>query len=871
MRGAALGFAALLLGACAELPAVTADTCGNNVVEGVEECDGTEGCGAADSGNACSFVCDASGAGCPAEGGYQCGADQRCRVPTETFAVGAVQTAGAYGTSAVDMDGDGALDLLGYDSRGLLIRWGDWEGVLGSSTRLSVPLQFQETTTLDVDFNGHRDVALPIASLGFGLFLGDGSRGMSPAAQSAIDLEFGPGSECVEVTMGSIRVDGSQTGEPQLLMTLAGTFMGFLQDDDSCNEDPDFDCLISATPGPLVDGRFISAPLGYGPLNGVVAAEQFSAAVVGQDTVSVWGEDVAPDNLRPQRIAMWTLDQPFAEDGHLDFADIDGDGCKDLVADTGTGGSLQVAYSQLFFTACAGLQATITTLPRPPGVVLGIGDINDDARADIIFTTTFTDTSGGIEGNAIFGFDPEGGGVFGPITALQETPTSAIVLDYNHDGWRDVVVTYDGVQTVDFFLNYDGVGFSRFPIEVGGVPRRPVVGDFDGDLLEDIVVSVVDPTDPLGNDRAVVVYGEASGRPLGAQYLGDFVSVARPVKVEGGVQATTDSVMLVSNKISETVEDCDHRLSVLIGDTSRQPVSPYIHLFSRDAGPPEPVFPIGVVDMSGAAGPRVLAMGLIAPEAATDPDVGISVLGFDGTNYVEEGTTDVLSGGNVAVFELLSSLWRTGDVDGDGDGDAMTLTYGKAVKTSIAGGDLSTALQDLPVELAGTSWFDLVDMDADGDLDVIGNGAGGEVPEGNEQPVAPASHFWLVENDGGTLDFSAPVVLAMPADLYCVAAEVIVSNPTGLPQVIASCYHDTAEASSAVLAIGTFDPAADAENVSAVRILTIDGELFALEVADFTGDGLEDIAVVGTVTTTILRQCRGDEVFFGTCTALDPL
>lgn len=868
MRAAALASAAVLLGACAELPAVTPDTCGNNVVEGLEECDGTEGCGAADSGNACFFVCDASGTGCPGEGGYQCGADQRCRVPTETFAVSAVQTAGAYGTSAVDMDGDGARDLLGYDSRGLLIRWGDREGVLGGSTRLSVPLQFQETTTLDVDFNGHRDVALPIASLGFGLFLGDGARGMSPAAQSAIDLEFGPGSECLEVTMGSIRVDGAQTGEPQLLMTLAGTVLGFLQDDESCTEDPDLDCLISATPGPLVDGRFISAPLGYGPLDGVVAAEQFSAAVVGQGTVSVWGEDVAPDNLRPQRVATWVLDQPFADDGHLSFADLDGDGCEDLVADTGTGGSLQVAYSQLSFTACAGLQPTITTLPRPPGPVLGIGDINGDGRDDIVFTTTFTDVEGGIEGNAIFGFDPEGGGVFGPIAALQEAPTSAIVLDYNHDGWRDIVVTYDGVQTVDFFLNYDGLGFSRFPIEVGGVPRVPVVGDFDGDLLEDIVVSVVDPTDPLGNDRAVVVYGEASGRPLGAQYLGDFVSVARPVKVEGGVQATTDSVMLVSNKISETVEDCDHRLSVLIGDTSRQPVSPYIHVFSREAGPPEPMFPIGVVDMSGAAGPRVLAMGLIAPDGGGGADVGISVLGFDGTSYTEDGTTDVLSGVDVAVYELLTSLWRTGDVDGDGDGDAMTLTYRKAVKTSISGGDLSTALQDLPVELTGTSWFDLVDMDADGDLDVIGNGTGGVEPVGNESPVAPASTFWMIENDAGTLDFGAPTVLAMPPGLYCVAAEAIISTSTGLPQVIASCYSDTG---GAVLAIGTFDPDADAENVSAVRTLTVDGELFALEVADFTGDGLEDIAVIGTVTTTILRQCRADEVFFGTCTGLDPL
>lgn len=867
MRGVAV--ATLLLGACAELPDVARDTCGNGVIEGVEECDGIAGCGAADDANACFFVCDGFGAGCPVEGGYQCGADQRCRIPTETFAVSAVQSAGAYGVSAVDMDGDGAADLLGYDSRGLLIRWGDWEGVLGGSTRLSLPLQFQETTTLDVDFNGHLDVALPIASLGFGLFLGDGARGMSPAAQSAIALDF---AQCSEITMGSMRVDGSQTGEPQLLMTIAGTFMGFLQDDVACEVDPDFDCLISPTPGPLVDGRFISAPLGYGPLSGVVAAEQFSAAVVGQDSVSVWGEDIDEAVLRPQRVAMWTLDQPFADDGHLSFADLDGDGCKDLVADTGSGGSLQVAYSQLFFTACAGLQSTITRLERPPGQFLGIGDLTNDGRAELIFTVGFVEPDGGIEGNAIFTFDPESQVVGGPIAALQEVPASAIVLDYNHDGWRDVVVTYAGVQTVDFFLNYDGAGFSRFPIEVGGVPRTPVIGDFDGDLLEDIVVSVVDPTDPLGNDRAVVVYGEASGRPLGAQYLGDFVSEARPVKVEGGVQANTDSIMLVSNKIAETVEDCDHRLSVLIGDTSRQPVSPYIHLFSRDGGPPEPILPIGVVDISGTSGPRVIAMGLIAPEgSATDPDVGISVLGFDGTNYTDEGTTTVLPGADVAVLDLLYSLWRTGDLDGDGDGDAMTMTGSKAVIMSFAGGDLTADPQDLPEALFGVSWFDLVDMDGDGDLDVIGNGTGGLAPIESEEPVAPASTFWMVENDGGALDFADPIILTMPAALYCVAAEVILSNDSGLPQVIAACYRATDETQDTVLAIGTFDPAADADEVSAVRVLPIDGDLFNLEVADFTGDGLDDIAVVGPSTTTFFRHCRADEVFFGTCTGLDLL
>jgi hypothetical protein len=860
--------AAVLLGGCAELPEVPRDTCGNLVVEGVEECDGTAGCGAADGANACFFVCDALGDGCPEEGGYQCGADLRCRVPTETFAVTAVQSAGAYGVSSVDMDGDGAAELLGYDSRGLLVRWGDWEGVLGGATRVSLPLTTQETTTLDVDFNGQRDIALPIAGMGYGLFLGDGARGMIPAAQSAISLDFGQ--DCLPVTVGSV-VTGAGSGESELLVTVGGVFMSFLDDDTACDSDPDLDCIISGTPGELIDGRFVSARLGYGPASGVVDAEQFTAAVVGQQTVSVWGEDVDPLVLKPQRVGVWALDEPFGADGHLAFAELDGDGCLDLVADTGSGGSLQIISGQNSFGVCAGLVGTRKRVERPFGQILGIGDVTGDGRAEILFVPEVFNPDG-VGGNAIVWYDTETGAVGGPVAAPQDTPISAVVLDYNHDGWNDVVVTYDGVQVVDFFLNYQGTGFSRFPIEVGGVPRRPVVGDFDGDLLEDIVVSVVDPTDPEGRDRGVVVYGEAGGRPNGAQFLGDFLAVARPVKVEGGIQPTTDSVMVVSNKLVETTSDCEHRLSVLIGDTSRQPVSPYIHLFQRPGGAPEPMLPVAVVDLSGSGVPRALALGLIEAESPGDPlDVGLSVLGFDGASYVSEGATAVLPGTALTTYELFYTPWRTGDLDGDGEPEGLTLAAGKALILRTAGGELTPEVQDVAEELLGTQWAELADMDGDGDPDVIGNGNGNVVSGGDEGPVAPASTFWMVENDAGALDFTAPVVLAMPADLYCVAAEVVVSNASGLPQVIAACYHATAEGQGTVLAIGTFDPAADADEVSAVRTLAIDGDPFTLEVADFTGDGLDDVAVVGPTTTTIHRQCRADEVFFGTCTALDPL
>jgi hypothetical protein len=863
MRAAALAGAAVVLGACAQLPEVTPDTCGNMVVEGIEECDGTEGCGAADGANACFFVCDGAGEGCPDEGGYQCGADGRCRMPTERFVETGVEVAGAYGVSSVDMDGDGAADLLGYDSRGLLIRWGDGEGTLAQSTRVAIPFQLQPTQAPDVDGNGHRDLSLPIAEIGYGLFVADGGRGVVPAAQDSISLDFGD--PCVEITAGSVRTDGSQTGQPQLLISIGGVILSFLEGN-GCDSDPGLDCLLSAAGGPLVDGRFVTGRLGYGLFHGVSPDEQFAAAVVGADEVSVWGES-SGIVLRPERLGTWQLAEPIAADGHVAFAHADGDGCLDYVVDTGTGGSLQVVYSQPVLGVCAGLATAVTTHERPPGTPIGIGDLDGDGVDEILTAVSFEDA--GITYQVVVTYVPapdRSGWALGAPVAQggQDVPRAAVVLDYNHDGWNDLVMTYHDVDTVDFFLNYDGLGFSRFPVDVGGEPRTPVVGDFDGDLLDDIVITATDPTDPAGRDRTVVVYGESDGRPVGAQFLGDFVSEARPVLVQGGVQPTTDSVLVVSNDVDDP-DACQRRLAVMIGDTSRQPVSPYIHLFPGSANM-EPLFPTGVIDLSEPGVPRVLALGFASTAAdGTASDIGLSVLEFSGTSYTSTGVYGTIPFTSLAPEAAIYAMWRAGDLDGDGVPEAVALVNGRAVQVRYGGGALDVEITQLPDELAGPQWFDLVDLDGDGDLDVLGAGGDPSSGGGVTDPVAPAGTLWVARNDGG-LALDDPTVVGVPSSLYCVGAATIISNQTGLPQVVGVCYHESA---GSVIAIGTFDP--EASELASPRILPIAGDPFAVEVADFTGDGLEDIAVLGTQTVTLFRQCRADEVFFGSCTGLDPL
>lgn len=870
MRGA---IAILVLAGCTELPDVARGECGNGVVEPAlgEECDGAGSCGATDGANACRFVCDVDGAGCPT--GYQCGADQRCRLPTEDFAVTGVRTAGVSGVSAADMDGDGAADLLGYDSRGLLIRWGDADGSLEASTRVPMAMSASRTTIPDVDGNGQRDLAIPIGDIGFGVFVGDGARGFMPAAQSAIPLSFGDA--CVPVTIGAVRTDGATTGEPQMLLSIGGTLMSFLEGN-GCDADPELDCVLSAAGGEIVGERFVSAPLGYGAASGVSDAEHWTAGVVGTQTVSVWGENASPAVLRPERIATWVLDEPLGADGRVDFAHLDGDGCWDLLVDTGSGGSLQVVYSVQALGTCLGLAGARTRHERPNGTVLGLGDLDADGLAELIYVDATASTEGDFGGNAIFTYealgDRSGFATQSWVATVQESPLGAEVLDYNHDGWNDLVLAYAGVMSVDFFLNYEGQGFTAFPVEVGGEPRRMVTGDFDGDLLEDLVLTARDATDPQGRDRGVAIYGEADGRPVGAQF-GDFLASARPIRIDGGVQPNTDSIVLVSNRYSEEPAECERRLALLIGDASRMPVSPYVHLFAGGAGPPDAMYPLGVMDVSAGGEPRVLVAGMVAPTGpgATEPDVAVSLLGFDDAAYTDLGVSTVITSDQLPAFDVLfAAQWRDGDLDLDGTGEAIALVNQSAVVVRVAGDAIETTVQPLDERLVGSAWFDLVDLDGDLDLDAVGSSGGAVAPGGGgAEPAAPTSSYWMVENQGGTLDFTAPTVLALPADLYCVAADAIVSTDSGLPQLVSACYLSTG---GTALAFATFDPAADAENVSGVRTLAIDADLFDLEVADFTGDGLDDIAILGsTQTVTLLRQCHADEVVSGSCAATEPL
>ncbi|MEM9693148.1 MAG: hypothetical protein AAGA56_11430, partial [Myxococcota bacterium] len=121
----------LSVSACDELEPLSAQRCGNGVVEAGEDCDGTfdgVACRGVEQDNPCRFDCSTSPEQCDVAAGFRCGADGVCRRPTGSFSEVPVSLAPALTLSAHDFDGDGRDELLSADGRNVIVTYLDDDG-----------------------------------------------------------------------------------------------------------------------------------------------------------------------------------------------------------------------------------------------------------------------------------------------------------------------------------------------------------------------------------------------------------------------------------------------------------------------------------------------------------------------------------------------------------------------------------------------------------------------------------------------------------------------------------------------------------------------------------------------------------------------
>jgi hypothetical protein len=162
----------------------------------------------------------------------------------------------------------------------------------------------------------------------------------------------------------------------------------------------------------------------------------------------------------------FTLQQP--SQGPLTVADMDGDGCPDIVA-----------LGQIFYGNCAYQftpEATTPTFSAP----YVVGDFNGDGRLDIATgALTYLNT-----GNRTF------------QTVQSGLPLSngamAAVGDFNGDGKDDVAINLPGDSSIAIYYSKgDGTFYQGAQVDPGQYPGALVVGDFNGDGLPDLAVGLM--------------------------------------------------------------------------------------------------------------------------------------------------------------------------------------------------------------------------------------------------------------------------------------------------------------------------------------------------------------------------------------------
>ena len=178
---------------------------------------------------------------------------------------------------------------------------------------------------------------------------------------------------------------------------------------------------------------------------------------------------------------------PFAV-GSLPMAvvagDLNGDGRPDLaVANFGSG----------VVTILAGTGSGFTGIPYPPyggsgAVALAIGDFDGDGRRDLAVANLLS--------NDVEILLQSGNAVFSPATAAPlpagANPQAIVAGDLNRDGIPDLVVVNKDGRSVTVMNSHGQGGFAEAagsPFAVGKSPVSALIGDFNGDGWPDIAVA----------------------------------------------------------------------------------------------------------------------------------------------------------------------------------------------------------------------------------------------------------------------------------------------------------------------------------------------------------------------------------------------
>nr|MBP6848964.1 hypothetical protein [Kofleriaceae bacterium] len=188
-----LGAVGLLLGACAELPAVEPGVCGNQVIEvATEDCDGLPdpAHGPGLTCERCRYLCDPGVVAPACPPGWGCGRDGTCRHGTGRFLVASGVPAAfpATALAAGDQDGDGADELFGTEPGRFIVLTAPARQI---DQREFAGLGGVAVDSADLDGDGLAELVRPTRSGVYGLTGVPGAGQRAMLAITALDGEPG--------------------------------------------------------------------------------------------------------------------------------------------------------------------------------------------------------------------------------------------------------------------------------------------------------------------------------------------------------------------------------------------------------------------------------------------------------------------------------------------------------------------------------------------------------------------------------------------------------------------------------------------------------------------------------------------------------
>ncbi len=616
--------------------------------------------------------------------------------PQVTYAAGSFP----YDIVAGDFTGDGKLDLA-VTGDGIHILLGNGDGTFQPAKSVSAIID-SDLVTGDFNSDGRIDLADSYQDSADGgavsVLLGNGDGSFQAPIQNAVGLA--PGS----IAAGDFTDDGHldlavvNTGDNSVSVLLGnadGTFQ------------PQVTYAVGGGPDAIVAGDFNGD--GRTDLAVTDTADNTVSVLLGNGDGTFQPQVTYAVGQDPSAIAAGD----FNGDGHIDLA----------VANSSGYGADPGNVSVLLGNGDGTFQSQVTyAVGQDPSAIVA-GDFTGDGRLDLAVANFVSGTVSVLMGN--------GDGTFQPAQpyAVGAFPTSMVAGDFNGDGRLDLAVSNMESSDVSMFLG-NGDGTFQPAKTVAGISGLLVAGDFNGDGRLDLAV--------LGNEVSVLLgNGDGTFQP---QVSDAVVGASSIVAGDFNGDGTLDLAIAIADTVSDDV-------SVLLGNGDGTFVEPGQFVTTPHATPL-------VADVNGDGTDDVLVV-----DGAGNILYRQGILGRPGTfappvtvNPPLPGGTNPFTSRDIAwvPYSLAGPLLASVDAQ-----NANVTLYAYRNGAFVRVGSLATGqlpAQVIAVDLSGAGGDDLVVRNAgNGTLSIYFNAG---------DKTVPALAFIGPKNTGNQL-FGFPVTLSV--------------------------------------------------------------------------------------------------------------